>query len=80
MTTEFLLKQSHSRGRSERHHLEIRDVRGDGDDPHGVGVAQSTLPSLNGNDGGTGLDDLEVETLSETIPDSVIHLPWRVSS
>lgn len=63
---------------TERNHLQILDVGRDGDDAHGVRVAESTFPTLDGDDGRTRADDAELETLAETEADAVVDLFWFV--
>lgn len=55
-------------------HLEVSRVGGDGEDTEGVGVAKTTLPALNGDDGRAGLDDVELEGAAETEADTVVDI------
>lgn len=49
-------------------------VRGDGQDSHGVGVSQTTLPALDSNDRASGLDDVQLETSSQSKSDTIVNL------
>jgi hypothetical protein len=43
-------------------------------DPEGVGVSETTLPSLDGHDGSVRLDDAELESVSKTESDPVVDV------
>lgn len=43
-------------------------------DSQGVGVTQSALPALDGNDGLVGPDDTHVESVLQSIPDSIVDV------
>lgn len=43
-------------------------------DPEGVGVAETTLPSLDSHDGGVRLDDAELEGVGKTVSDPVVDI------
>ena len=60
--------------RAQRLHLEVRRVGGHRKDTHRVRVAQTALPSLDGNDRRTGLEQVERERATETEPDTVVDL------
>lgn len=57
--------------------LKVSIVGGDRQDAQCVGVAQSTLPALNGYDGGTRLDDVQCQGIAQTKSDSVVDLSKR---
>jgi hypothetical protein len=63
----------------QRHAFQIRRVGGHTQDPERVGVAQSSLPALDGNDRRARLDDLELERTAQAEPNPVVHiqLPLR---
>lgn len=49
----------------------LEDLR---QDSERVGVAQTALPALNGNDGLVGPDDAHVQSVLQSIPDSVVDV------
>lgn len=53
---------------------QIRFLGGHAENTDGVCMAQSSLPALNGNDGVSGLDDLQVQSSLETKADTVVDL------
>lgn len=59
---------------AKRLELEVGQVGGHGEDTESVGVSETTLPALYGDDRGTSLDDVEVETAAETEPDTVVDV------
>jgi hypothetical protein len=48
-------------------------------DSEGVGVTQTALPALDGNDGLVGPDDTHVQSVLQPIPDSVVDVDLPLS-
>lgn len=55
-------------------HLQVGVVCRHGEYPQSVGVAETTLPALDGDDGRASFDDAELEGLAQTEPDTVVDL------
>lgn len=56
-------------------HLQISRVRRHRQDAQRVSVAKSTFPALHSNDGGVGLDDVQLQCILQSKPDTVVDLP-----
>lgn len=66
--------------RAERLLLQVSGIGGDGEDAEGVGVAETTLPALYGNDGRASLDDVELEGGAQTEANTVVDLEMNEQS
>lgn len=64
---------------SHRPHASRGDNEHSRQDSQGVGVTQSALPALNGNDGLVGPDDTHIESVLQSIPDSVVDVDLPLS-
>lgn len=54
--------------------LEVGIVCGNRQDTKGVGVSQTTLPTLDCDDGGSSLDQIQLQGIAKTKPNAIVHL------
>lgn len=59
---------------AKRLELEVGQIGGHREDTEGVGVAETTLPALYGDDRGASLDDVKVKAAAEAEPDTVVDV------
>jgi hypothetical protein len=60
--------------RTQRLHFQVGCLGGNGEYAESIRVTQATLPSLHGNDGRTGLQNVEGQGAAETEADTVVNL------
>ena len=60
--------------RPQRLELEVGGISRDVEDTKGVGVTQTALPALDGNDGRAWSDEIQFQGILQTKPDAVVDV------
>lgn len=66
-------------GRAQRLELKVRSLSGHREHTKRVGVPKTALPALDGDDGATRRDDVELQRVAQSEANTVINLIFRGS-
>ena len=58
--------------------FEICSISWDGENPQSVGVPETSLPPLNGDDGCASLDDVQLKSILQPKTNAIVNLKRKI--